>query len=502
MTNGSSTAAPGNGTLERKIIFLLMVLAAVHVFIFSAAFPFFNNVDEGLHFDLVLKYAQGHFPQGREMVSPSAAIYLALMNSHEYLGTSNQFSGGQLPPPPWTLPAAEMNAGLAARSADWRKQENYEVSQTPLYYALAGFWWHIGQWLGFDERRILYWLRFLNIALVAATVWVAYFAARKIFPDNIFLRIGVPALLAFMPQTAFYSIGNDVLSPLCFGLTFLFLLKWLEDPSASAGGLTGLAFAATYLSKITNLPLLLIVMAAAFIKTVQSYRQKFRRPVVEALIAFLFCAEPPIIAWMIWCKSNFGDLTGSAVKTQFLGWTVKPFSQWWHHPIFTPDGLWTFLSGQLGTFWQGEFYWHRQPMALPGTNIFYTLLSLVLLAAAAPALFRRFSNDPAQRYSLRVSMVCFAAMLAFFALLSVIYDFHNCPYPSRQYPFFISGRLLLGALVPFLVLVVYGLDRILNRFGNVAKFSVLTLMVAAMVAVEIATDRPVFSSEYNWFHLP
>ena len=394
-----------------------------------------------------------------------------------------------------------MNSDLAARSADWRRQENYEVSQPPLYYALAGFWWHIGQWLGFDERHILYWLRFLNIALVAATVWVAYVAARKIFPDNIFLRISVPALLAFMPQTAFYSIGNDVLSPLCFGLTFIFLLKWLEDPHASVGGLTGLAFAATCLSKITNLPLLLIIMVMAFVKTGQSYRQKFRRPVLEALIAFLLCAEPPIIAWMIWCKSNFGDLTGSGFKTQFLGWTVKPFSQWWHHPIFTPHGLWTFLSGQLGTLWQGEFCWHHQPMALPGTDTVYTLFSLILLTAAAPALFRRFSNDPAQRYTLRLSMTCFAAMLGFFALLSLIYDFHNSHDPSRQYPYFTSGRPLLGALIPFLLLIACGLDRILTHVGNTVKFSALVLMIAAMLAVEIATDRTVFSNDYNWFHL-
>jgi hypothetical protein len=31
------------------------------VFIFSAAFPFFSNVDEDLHFDLITQYSHGHF---------------------------------------------------------------------------------------------------------------------------------------------------------------------------------------------------------------------------------------------------------------------------------------------------------------------------------------------------------------------------------------------------------------------------------------------------------
>ena len=65
------------------------------------------------------------------------------------------------------------------------------------------------------------------------------------------------------------------------------------------------------------------------------------------------------------CKLVFGDFTGTAAKIQFLGWTHKPFGDWWRHPIFSPHGLWTFLSGLLATFWQGELFWHRQPLVLP-----------------------------------------------------------------------------------------------------------------------------------------
>ena len=48
---------------ERKIVLLLCLLAAVHVFIFSAAFPFFNIVDEQVHFDLAVRYSQGNLPR-------------------------------------------------------------------------------------------------------------------------------------------------------------------------------------------------------------------------------------------------------------------------------------------------------------------------------------------------------------------------------------------------------------------------------------------------------
>ena len=92
-------------------------------------------------------------------------------------------------------------------------------------------------------------------------------------------------------------------------------------------------------------------------------------------------------------------------------------------------------------------------------------------------------------------------MLGFFALLSVKYDFQDCFYPSREKPFFVSGRLLLGMLVPFLILVVAGLDRLMKNFQANTKYFVLLVLLGFLVASEIATDLPVFSSAYNWFHL-
>lgn len=86
--------------------------------------------------------------------------------------------------------------------------------------------------------------------------------------------------------------------------------------------------------------------------------------------------------------------------------------------------------------------------------------------------------------------------------MSIIYDFHNCPYPSRAHPYFTSGRLLLGALIPFLLFIVYGLDRLLARFEDVTKFITLAAIVLTMLLLETATNWPAFSSDYNWFHLP
>jgi len=99
-----------------------------------------------------------------------------------------------------------------------------------------------GDWEGprFSRRSLLYWLRFLNLFFVGALVWLGYITARLVFPEREFLRLGVPALLAFVPQSAFYSIQNDVLSPLAFGAAFICLVKLLraDIPGVRLGMIT------------------------------------------------------------------------------------------------------------------------------------------------------------------------------------------------------------------------------------------------------------------------
>ena len=50
---------------ENPLIIVLCIIALVRIFTFSAAFPFFNNVDEHAHFDMVIKYAGGFLPSNQ-----------------------------------------------------------------------------------------------------------------------------------------------------------------------------------------------------------------------------------------------------------------------------------------------------------------------------------------------------------------------------------------------------------------------------------------------------
>src|SRR5690349_11122774 len=133
---------------DRPLVLLLCAVAAVRVFVFAAAFPFFNNVDEGWHFDLVVKYSHGDIPRSLETMSPESADAFARYGTPEYFLKPEQFANGRIPAPPWTQPVGTVNAELAASAARFQSMTNHEASNPPLYYVVAGSWLRLGRVCG------------------------------------------------------------------------------------------------------------------------------------------------------------------------------------------------------------------------------------------------------------------------------------------------------------------------------------------------------------------
>jgi hypothetical protein len=144
-----------SGRSERIIILLLCAMAAVRVFLFCAAFPFFNNVDERRRFDLVMKYGSGHLPRGAELISPVSLPYLAHYASPGFLASPQDFPGGYYGPL-CTHTAEEIAPTLSMIEEIWGRTPNQECSQPPLYYVIAAGWFHVGQcWVSRVAARFI-----------------------------------------------------------------------------------------------------------------------------------------------------------------------------------------------------------------------------------------------------------------------------------------------------------------------------------------------------------
>jgi hypothetical protein len=147
--------------------------------------------------------------------------------------------------------------------------------------------------------------------------------------------------------------------------------------------------------------------------------------------------------------------------------------------------------------------WQNRELSSRIADGFYAISSLFLLCAAMTGIRWDTRLSVFQRQALLLAACAFGAALAFLALLSVQFDFGQCIYPSRAYPYFTSGRLISGALIPFALLYAYGVIRLLSRAGN----ALLPLIVLATIMVSVSIsdallNYEVFASEHNWFHLP
>ena len=112
---------------ESILILLLCVAAATRVFIFSAAFPFFSNVDEDLHFDLITQYSHGHFPRTFDRLKEETLSWIVPYASPEFLFTPDQFPGAKFPPPLWKQSGASAEAEIAATKSRLEQRNQFRI---------------------------------------------------------------------------------------------------------------------------------------------------------------------------------------------------------------------------------------------------------------------------------------------------------------------------------------------------------------------------------------
>jgi hypothetical protein len=487
----------------RWVVLALCAAAAIRVFIFAAGFPFFNNVDEQAHFDLVVKYAQGKPPRGIEPFDSEAALNIAVYSSPEYFIQPEQY-GGEYPPPNWLLQPEERQKILDNEAPFWESRLNHESGEPPLYYAFAGVWFDFGRSIGFRGLSLLYWARFLNVAFSAALVWLGYKTARLVFPAKKFPAVATATLLAIWPQSSFYSIQGDAMSPVAFGFAFIALIAlWQsERPNMMIAVWLGLATAATCLIKTANLPLLVVIALAVIFKAGQLARNGAAQRALSILAAFAISAAVPLGIWFAWNGNHFGDLTATKSKIELLGWTPKAFADWWSHPVFTLSGAKDFWAELIASFWRGEFIWHRERLSTWWSDAFYWTASTVALGIALVSLTARKRSE-SNRAVLWIALLSFISLVGFLVLLSIRFDFNECPYPSREHPYFTSGRLLNAAAVPFFLLFAYAIERIATWTKREWSRWVLLGVVAALVlSGQISINAPVLSSRYNFFNRP
>src|SRR5436853_2928337 len=325
---------------ERGLVATLCVAAAVRVFVFSAGFPFFAPQDEAAHFDLVVKYARHQVPTRLERYTQETRELVVLYQTPEYLGPPS--ADGRVLPPLWKAPAEvreKVLGDVVGRVA--QTQLNHESAEPPLYYAVVAGWYSVGRALTISGGHLVYWCRFLNVVVMSALVWLSYAFAKRFSPDGQLFRLGVPLLVAFIPQDSFYYVNNDVPAPLLSAAALYALLGVALAPRTRLTSclVAGALIAATLLTKLSNLPIVVALLATVGTRL----SRPGARHELRDLLALVTTAVVPVAAWSARVYLVFGDVTGQYQKRLLAGWTPTSFVEIFHHPIFRPTGFATFF---------------------------------------------------------------------------------------------------------------------------------------------------------------
>jgi len=493
---------------SRQIGIAFSIFAALRIILFAALFPVGNSVDERFHLSTIQMYAEGQLP-GRSLpqIDGSAASDLIRYYSPEYRASEAVGIGEvKAPAPLINIPPQEQKQALtqeyyAAKLRQWEKRPNYEAHAAPLYYVVAALWYDFGENIGLRTWRLFYWLRSLNALAYGLFVWLSFKASIEIYEGG-FLPLAIPALLAVFPQDVFFGLNRDVLSPMLGAGVFLLMIRVIREPTRSsclisACFLVGLMF----LVEVSNFVFFGILAAMCWLYSGSAKDSLWRK--TQVLITSTTAAVLLPLLWMVRNLVVMGDLTGSSAKIRELGWTLNPVSQMLMHPLFSLSGISYFLAHLTESFWRGEYLWHGLPMRSGVVDSIYIFSSALTFLAFTWFVLARWKNlEHVQKWAASVSVFLVSASFVFLALISVLFDYHDCSYPSRLHPFFVSGRIISGVLLPFALIYAGGLMFILERAQRwVSPYIALALLLTFITVSEIRMRSVVFGSPYNFVAL-
>jgi hypothetical protein len=262
------------------------------------------------------------------------------------------------------------------------------------------------------------------------------------------------------------------------------------------------------LTKWSNMPILGVMLVFCIFRFFLLRRTEPGISEKIGIAAMLLSSALPLFFWCLRNYAVFVDFTGASERMRQLTWTVLPFRTQLKHPIFSvtglnlfthQSGLSLFLFETIASFWRGEFVWYTERIRSHASDLFFYASSLFFPVVSLWAAMKRGTSQ--ERSKVITAFLFSLVMLAQLLVLSVMFDFGLSYYPRPDYPYMTSGRLILGALIPFMILYVDGFSLLLRPFRK--KAHPLMILLGIMVIINILDFResmPLFRAAGTWFN--
>lgn len=385
---GRIAAGVRNAPLERRFLWLLLLVFAAKGVIFAYVFPPFSGHDEVAHY----AYQKVLMEEGRLPLIPDPVAYDAAYKAGDtptfdeipdYFQKYHRYMT-----PDWFYRVETPSQIIRTVTylgdylpAGWI----YTANHPPLYYLLMAPVWSLTD--GHSPEFQLYAFRLAAIPLGMLTVLFAYLTTRRLFPGDTFLAVTVTTFVAFQPQIAYEAamLNNDILAILTTSACLYLIVVGLQNRfTVGLSAWLGFALGLALLSKSTAV-MVMPVIAVAMILRLGWKRIGDWLPKGALVLAIAGIVSAP---WYLYMLKTYGSISA-------LDRILK--LQWWNNQ----DGVTLSITEQLFNRdfawmrWKetwGEFGWRLIPLSDTLLRVLWWLTVLAMIGVVVwivlVALFR------------------------------------------------------------------------------------------------------------------
>lgn len=443
-----------------KFLLLLLAISLVRGLIYSAVVPPWQAPDEPRHFEYVkLLYEKRRLVGWGDVIPSVEQEIIASMDTYSFWRFGVVHSK--------VFPAE----GLPRNFREiWVPALSHELHQPPLAYIVYAT---VLPFAGPDPATQLYLMRLISVIMGALIVLVAYLTAVEVFPDDPFMFLGVPTMIAFLPMHTYTTgmLTNDNLAAL------LVLLIILLQVISLRWGFTGRRLAVSVIlvvlalltkrTAIVGPPIVLVALVSFLARSGVRSRVSWARVAVFSGTLF-FLAGILALRWetlrgiLSRMVPGLGQELNSLLYIYVLHF-LRPL------PAFRYSiDLSKYLSSEALEYYQRFFqmlfetFWARFGWVNVRLDPFwYLLIGLVCVVSAGGLVvfvLRCLRRGPGlSRFQNEVLFLFFTAILLNLGVIAVrmIRDWDNVPRPLTQ------GKFLFPVIIPIATLFVLGLRELL-----------------------------------------
>jgi len=327
--------------MNRRALLVLLLLGLLQTLLMIAIVPPWQGPDETRHFEYVrLLYDKGRLLTARDTSLPLQQEILDSMRRHDYW----RYGYTQFPYDP-------QNPPRSFKDVYW-PVDPYWLFQPPLYYAMAAAALVPVSHAPVDTQ--LYALRLISLLPGLLTIWVAFLAARELFPDDPQLAVGIPAFVALLPMQAFINstVSNDQLAEFFASLFFLgIVLLYKRGWSFDRGLLLAGSVLLGLFTKRTTLVVVAVLVLVGLDFGLRRLRQRRRDGV------WLLAAGGVVVAGVALLLYSLPGLSDRVLRYYLFLPTLSQLSALRTIQTTYLWGLFGFFSrGLFESFW-GRFGW-------------------------------------------------------------------------------------------------------------------------------------------------